>query len=69
VRSMVLRLRTNAALDGRLPKKHKCDSHRQSDDPNPVKGMDAPRCTLRHCAQRCSQRPSPQQYRTSSELA
>ena len=63
---MARSLQAKAARDGRLLKKYRCDSHRQSDDPNPVKGIDAPRSVPRHFAHWCSHEMQSQQYQASS---
>ncbi len=51
---MASMLRAKVVRDGRPLKKYRCDSHWQSDDPNPARGMDAPGSVPMHSAHWCS---------------
>ena len=66
---MVRKLGANTLRAGRPLKKYKCDSHAQSDAPNPARGMDAPRIRLIQDAQRHSHGIRSWQYQISSGLA
>jgi hypothetical protein len=51
---MTLNFWVKPTRDGRPLKKYKCDSHPQSDDPNPTKGIDAPGSIPIKAAHMCS---------------